>query len=76
MRAAYTELDERLVQDGLPAGVAETIAAAIDGLWLYWVLGLADVDQSRVVQMRDVLEDFLDYSLAKAKGQTENVINQ
>jgi AcrR family transcriptional regulator len=76
MRAAYTELDQRLAEDGLPTGVAETIAAAIDGLWLYWVLGLADVDQSRVMQMRDVLEDFLDYSLAKANGQTDNAINQ
>lgn len=76
MRAAYNELDERLVRDGLPPGIAETIAAAIDGLWLYWVLGLADVDQSRVVQMRKVLEDFLDYSLEKANGQNENTVNQ
>lgn len=69
MRAAYSELDERLAQDGLPEGVAETIASALDGLWMYWVLGLADISQERVARMRTVLEDFLDYSLARANGR-------
>ena len=70
MRAAYSELDERLAQDGVPPGVAETIASALDGLWMYWVLGLADISQERVAQMRTVLEDFLDYSLSKANGRS------
>lgn len=75
MRDAYAELDRRLADDGLPAGVAETIAAALDGLWMYWVLGLADVNQARVEQMRVTLEDFLDHSLAKANGRSKQAAN-
>ena len=41
MRAVYAELYQRLAEDGLPPGVGEAVAAAADGLWLNWVLGLA-----------------------------------
>jgi hypothetical protein len=53
MRAIYSDLRRRIAEDGLPPGVGEAVAAAIDGLWLYWVLGLAPVNQ------RMALEDML-----------------
>ena len=59
MRAAYNELHQRIAQDGLPAGVSEAVVAALDGLWLNWVLGLAPLDQARVVRVRTALEDVL-----------------
>jgi AcrR family transcriptional regulator len=59
MRAAYTELYRRIEEDGLPPGVGEAVAAAIDGLWLEWVLGLAPLDQERVARVRRALEDIL-----------------
>jgi len=59
MRAVYSDLHRRLAEDGLPPGVGETIAAAIDGLWLDWVLGLAPVNQEVVVRVRIALEDML-----------------
>jgi AcrR family transcriptional regulator len=59
MRAVYRDLRRRLAEDGLPTGVGETVAAAIDGLWLDWVLGLASVDQALVVRVRGALEDML-----------------
>lgn len=59
MRAAYTELYRRIEADGLPPGVGEAVAAAIDGLWLEWVLGLAPLDQERVVRVRKALENIL-----------------
>jgi AcrR family transcriptional regulator len=59
MRAVYRDLRQYLADDGLPPGVGETIAAAIDGLWLDWVLGLAPVDQVLVVRVRLALEDML-----------------
>lgn len=59
MRAAYNELHQRIANDGLPAGVSEAIVAALDGLWLNWVLGLAPLDQARVVRVRTALEDVL-----------------
>ena len=59
MREVYSDLHKRVAEDGLPPGVGEAIAAAIDGLWLYWVLGLATVDQDLVVRVRGALEDML-----------------
>lgn len=48
MRAVYAELRERLTDDGLAPGVGETILAAMDGLWLNRVLGLAPVNRTRM----------------------------
>jgi AcrR family transcriptional regulator len=70
MREAYADLHRRVAEDGLPPGVGETVAAAIDGLWLYWVLGLAEVDQALVVRVRAALEDMLDRSVPPAPSDT------
>lgn len=59
MRDVYAELHRRVADDGLPPGVGEAVAAAIDGLWLYWVLGLADVNQDLVARVRVALEQLL-----------------
>jgi len=59
MRAVYADLHRRIAQDGLPPGVAEAVAAAIDGLWLDWVLGIVPLEQDRVVRVRRALEDML-----------------
>jgi AcrR family transcriptional regulator len=64
MRDVYSDLHERLAHDGLPAGVGEALGAAINGLWLYWVLGLVPVNQDLVVKVRRALEDALAHSLA------------
>ncbi|HJU38139.1 MAG TPA: TetR/AcrR family transcriptional regulator [Tahibacter sp.] len=67
MRDVYAELHRRVADDGLPPGVGETVAAAIDGLWLYWVLGLADVNQNLVARVRGALDDVLARSLPASK---------
>ena len=59
MRAAHGDLRRRIAEDELPPGVGDTIVAAIDGLWLYSVLGLVPVDQGMIVRLRKVLEDML-----------------
>jgi AcrR family transcriptional regulator len=56
MRNVYGDLRRRLANDGLPPGVGETVVAAMDGLWLYRVLGLAAVDQDLMDLIRRVLE--------------------
>lgn len=56
MREAYQDMQRRLESDGLPPGVAETVVAALDGLWLYRVLGLAKVDQRHMNLIRRALE--------------------
>lgn len=55
MRAAYIELHRRVAEDGLPPGLGEVVVAAIDGLWLDWVLGLVPVDQTLVARVRGAL---------------------
>jgi AcrR family transcriptional regulator len=59
MREVYGDLHRRVAADDLPPGVGEAVAAAIDGLWLYWVLGLAPVNQELVARVRIALEDML-----------------
>jgi hypothetical protein len=59
MRAVYADLHRRIALDGLPPGVGEAVAAAIDGLWLDWVLGIVPLEQVRVVRVRRALEDML-----------------
>lgn len=59
MRDAYAELHRRIAQDNLPAGVSEAVIAAIDGMWLNWVLGLAPLNQERVLRVKRALEDML-----------------
>lgn len=59
MRAAYNDLHQKIMNDGLPPGVGEAIASAIDGLWLYWVLGLMPLDQKLIKRIRGALEQML-----------------
>jgi AcrR family transcriptional regulator len=59
MRAVYSDLYKQLEDEGLPPGVGEVIAAAADGLWLNWVLGLVPVDQGRITRVRHALETLI-----------------
>ena len=59
MRAVYSELRQRVAEDGLAPGVGETVLVAMDGLWLNRVLGLAPVDQDRMNQIRRALETLI-----------------
>jgi AcrR family transcriptional regulator len=68
MRAAYADLHRRVAEDDLPPGVGDAVVAAIDGMWLYWVLGLMPVDQAMIVRVRKALEAFLES--AQAQGKT------
>jgi AcrR family transcriptional regulator len=69
MRDVYTDLHRRLANDGLPPGVGEAAGAAINGLWLYWVLGLVPVNQELVVKVRRALEDVLAQSLPSSMNK-------
>lgn len=68
MRAVYSELHKRIAQDGLPPGVGEMVMAAIDGLWLNWVLGLVPLDQALVVRVRQAAEQMLTGLETQASG--------
>ena len=63
MRAAYSDLYKRVAEDGLPPGVGEVAVAAIDGLWLYWVLGLVPVDPEMLDRVKKAIEEIVARSL-------------
>ncbi|MFM9995555.1 MAG: TetR/AcrR family transcriptional regulator [Phycisphaerales bacterium] len=70
MRAVYTDLHQRVSRDGLPPGIGEAVLAAIDGLWLNWVLGLVPLNQARVIRVRRALADMLEGRVpARASGR-------
>ena len=73
MRAAYSELHRRVADDGLPPGVGEAVITAIDGLWLYWVLGLVPVDQERMNRLHLALEEMLVRSQPRRSSAKKNV---
>jgi AcrR family transcriptional regulator len=66
MREAYAELHRRVAEDDLPEGIGDVVVAAIDGLWLNWVLGLIQVDQAMIVRVRKTLEKILDDAVKAA----------
>lgn len=66
MREAYAELHRRVAEDELPEGIGDVVVAAIDGLWLNWVLGLVQVDQAMIVRVRTALEKILDDAVKTA----------
>jgi AcrR family transcriptional regulator len=66
MREAYAELHRRVAEDDLPEGIGDVVVAAIDGLWLNWVLGLIQVDQAMIVRVRTALEKILDDAVKAA----------
>ena len=70
MRTVYSELHRRIAEDGLPPGVGEAVVIALDGLWLYWVLGLIPVDQELTSRLRIALEDMLAASPAAGSSRT------
>jgi AcrR family transcriptional regulator len=75
MRDAYIELHRRIAEDGLPPGVSEAVVAALDGLWLNWVLGLAPLDQTRVVRVRLALEEILSRCLPEIATSRDSSTN-
>jgi AcrR family transcriptional regulator len=73
MRAVYGDLHRRIAEDGLPPGVGEAVVTAIDGLWLYWVLGLVPVDQGLMNRLRAALEEMLARSQSVRSSPKKNV---
>jgi AcrR family transcriptional regulator len=73
MRTTYSDLHRRIAEDGLPPGVGEAVVTAIDGLWLYWVLGLVPVDQDLMNRLRAALEEMLARSQPTRSSFKKNV---
>lgn len=62
MREVYRDMHQRLADDNLPPGVAVTVLAAIDGMWLWWVLGFRELDENLISQVRAALDMLLENS--------------
>lgn len=75
MRETYAELNHFLRNDGLPEGVGEAVGAAVDGVWLNWVMRFCDVDQASLKRLHGALETMLNQALqeiAEAPAKSKN----
>lgn len=59
MRKFYHELHQRLADDGLATGTSLAVLAAIDGMWLWWVLGLRKIDEETVAEIRTAVQSLV-----------------
>jgi len=53
----YASWNESIFDDGLPPGCALTVIAALDGIWLWAMLGLLQPADSQLKSIRNVLEE-------------------
>ena len=65
VRQAYREWLKEAYADGLPAGQAITVLAALDGLWFWGLFGLVDLSPARIKELRRALT-----ALAGANAET------
>lgn len=56
VRATMGKIQARLKADGLPPGVTDLVRLALDGLWFNVVLGLGDLSDKRMTDLRSALE--------------------
>jgi AcrR family transcriptional regulator len=68
MREAHAEIDDLVRDDGLKPGYAETVLAAVDGLWFSRVFGLRTWTPEQVRAMRRVLEGVVEQGIDRADG--------
>jgi AcrR family transcriptional regulator len=68
MRAAHAEIDDLVRHDGLKEGYAETVLAAVDGLWFSRVFGLRTWTPDQVRAMRQVLEAVVEQGIGNTAG--------
>lgn len=72
MQRVYDELYDHVMNDGLPKGVAETLVAAIDGVWFYWLLRLRPVDQEVLTRVRSIISIILSEALENPERFAQN----
>jgi AcrR family transcriptional regulator len=64
VREMHLHLRSLLESDGLRPGTGDSIALAMDGLWLGWIFGLHEVSAQRLEHIREALERALASDLA------------
>lgn len=72
MQRVYDELYGHIMNDGLPEGVADTLVAAIDGVWFYWLLRLRPVDQGVLTRVRRTISIILSEALVHPERFAKN----
>lgn len=73
MREHHRRILERLRDDGLAPGTAETVVLAIHGLWFEWLLGLEDMDPRRLTVLHEALDRAIESGTARPARSKERV---
>lgn len=71
VREMHLHLRELLGADGLYPGTGDSIALAMDGLWLGWIFGLHEVSEQRLLDIRAALTRSLEGSLERTSERRD-----
>lgn len=69
VREMHLYIRGRLASDALSPGTADSIALAMDGLWLGWIFGLHEVSEQRLLDIRASLTRTLEAALSQPPAQ-------
>jgi AcrR family transcriptional regulator len=69
VREMHLYIRGRLASDSLAPGTGDSIALAMDGLWLGWIFGLHEVSEQRLADVRASLTRTLEAALRQAPAQ-------
>ncbi len=61
VRKVHRRIDAKLAADRLPAGLADVVHLALNGMWFNWVFNLSDLTPQRLKNVRDLLERLIDH---------------
>jgi AcrR family transcriptional regulator len=61
VRKVHRRIDAKLAADKLPAGLADVVHLALNGMWFNWVFNLSDLTPQRLERVRTLLEHLIDH---------------
>jgi AcrR family transcriptional regulator len=71
VRKVHRRIDARISRDDLPAGLADVVHLALNGMWFDWVFNLSELTPQRLDRVRALLEHLIDHpDLLAARSST------
>lgn len=72
MHQFYLQLHARMKQESRGHATGDLVLAVIDGIWLRWVTGLAPLEETQILEIRDCLKSLTLQAPAETINPTEH----